>query len=290
MISHYNGQKGRFLPFSIPDDLLSGTTTPADFTPAGHQWRYAAKPTADDVSVDGGTNLHNLTVELETVPPENTIAQGVRLRVRATLQVGSPLLGIFISAESALTAGAATAGTTLADLLTVTATLATGITNDYSPFTATATLVAGAAAGVSIDVAAIAYSQSSLWSGLTAASNAGMTNGVYAETVQTGTNYNNHAWVQMDLGAVLLVATIYVGSDFDDTLQGGTSWGKSYTENKTLQYSNDATTWTDIGSTGTFSAGIKTFSVSFSARYIRIITTAPGGDYLVVTEFYAISS
>ena len=107
VIAHYNGQQGRFLPFAIPDELLSGTTTPADFTPADHQWRYAAKPTAEDISVDGGTNLHNLTVELETVPPENTIVQGARLRARAGLQAGSPQLGIFLDATVSLAAGAA---------------------------------------------------------------------------------------------------------------------------------------------------------------------------------------
>lgn len=105
VIAHYNGQQGRFLPFAIPDDLLSGTTTPADFTPTGHQWRYAAKPTVEDISVDDGTNLHNLTVELETVPPENTIAQGARLRARASLRAGSAQLGEFLDVFTLLDAG-----------------------------------------------------------------------------------------------------------------------------------------------------------------------------------------
>jgi len=66
VIGHYAGQSGRFLSFAIPYDLLSGVTTPADFTPAGHQWRYAARPTVEDISIVGGTNRHNLTIELET--------------------------------------------------------------------------------------------------------------------------------------------------------------------------------------------------------------------------------
>jgi hypothetical protein len=145
VIAHYNGKQGRFLPFAIPDELLSGTTTPADFTPVGHQWRYAAKPSVEDISVDDGANLHNLTVELETVPPENTIVQGARLRVRATLQAGSAQLGIFLSAESSLAAGGATTGITLNDLLTVTATLAAGPAESASPLTVTASLAAGVA-------------------------------------------------------------------------------------------------------------------------------------------------
>jgi hypothetical protein len=122
VIGHYAGQSGRFLPFAIPNDLLSGVTTPADFTPAGHQWRYAAKPTVEDISIVGGTNLHNLTVELETVPPENTIAQGARLRVRASLQAGSAQLGEFFNVYAWLDAGA---GSVL-DPFLVTATLAAG--------------------------------------------------------------------------------------------------------------------------------------------------------------------
>jgi hypothetical protein len=107
VISHYSGQRGRFLPFAIPDDLLSGVTTPADFTPAGHQWRYAARPTVEDISIVGGTNRHNLTIELETVPPENTIVQGARLRVRIELQAGSPQLSVFLNAIASIDAGAA---------------------------------------------------------------------------------------------------------------------------------------------------------------------------------------
>lgn len=111
VIAHYNGQRGRFLPFVIPVELLSGVDTPADFTPAGHQWRYATKPTVEDISITGpsSSNVHNLTVELETVVPENTIVQGARLRVRTALQPGSPQRGEFFDVQATLTAGSAAA-------------------------------------------------------------------------------------------------------------------------------------------------------------------------------------
>jgi hypothetical protein len=130
VISHYSGQSGRFLAFAIPEDLLSGVTTPADFTPAGHQWRYAARPTVEDISIVGGTNRHNLTIELETVPPENTIAQGARLRVRASLRAGSAQLGEFFDVYAWLDAGAGSV---------------------VDPFLVTATLTAGAASSVLTD-------------------------------------------------------------------------------------------------------------------------------------------
>jgi hypothetical protein len=147
VIGHYAGQSGRFLPFAIPDDLLSGVATPADFTPVGHQWRYAARPTVEDISIVGGTNRHDLTIELETVPPENTIAQGARLRILATLQAGSAQLGTFFNAVASLSAGEATGGQAL--LLNASASLSAGLANNGSPFvdpfTAVASLSAGAA-------------------------------------------------------------------------------------------------------------------------------------------------
>jgi hypothetical protein len=125
VIAHYAGQQGRFLPFAIPDDLLSGTDTPADFTPAGHQWRYAARPTVEDISIVGGTNVHNLTVELETVPPENTIVPGARLRVRTSFRPGSAQLGEFFDVTVAFAPGAASAAAPGLEV-TATATFAPG--------------------------------------------------------------------------------------------------------------------------------------------------------------------
>lgn len=88
----------------------------------------------------------------------------------------------------------------------------------------------------------------------------------------------------MDLGSVKNVTSVIVGSDFTNTLDGG--WGKSYTENKIVQYSNDNSNWTQAFNTGTFTQGIKTYNFSFSARYIRITSSG----WLSVTEFYAIGN
>ena len=178
VIAHYQGQRGRFLPFSIPDELLSGTDAPADFTPAGHTWRYAAKPTVEDISVDGAspTNLHNLTVEMETVPPENTIIQGARLRVRTELRPGSAQLGEFFDVQATLDAGAPSVQLDLlASVLfepgspfpvvnfDVVATLEAGqfVPPPNSLFAVTATLAPGAASSVSefdpLDLSPVAW-------------------------------------------------------------------------------------------------------------------------------------
>jgi hypothetical protein len=139
-----------------------------------------------------------------------------------------------------------------------------------------------------IDVAAITYTQSSIWSTNSAATNAGMTNGVFAETLQTATNIDAPAFVRMDFGETCLVRTIYVGCDFSNTLAGG--WGKTWTEGKRLQYSDDGTSWTDILTLGTFTSGIQSYAVDFEARYVRIANATLAPDYLAVTEFYATST
>jgi hypothetical protein len=131
---------------------------------------------------------------------------------------------------------------------------------------------------------AATYSQSSVYVDNTAATAENMTNGVFAETTQTGTNNSGLQWVQMDFGAVTSFSSIIVGSDYDNTLAGG--WGKIYSENLDVQTSNDGTSWTTIGSTGTFSAGLKTLSLSGSARYIRLSKTSA---YIALTEFYALA-
>jgi hypothetical protein len=129
---------------------------------------------------------------------------------------------------------------------------------------------------------AITYSQSSTWSGATAASNAIMTDGSFINT-GTATSLGNPAWVRMDLGAIYRVAEVVIGTATSN-IPGG--WNKSYTENRNIQFSLDNTTWTTAFSTGTFASnGIYTFSASFTARYVRIATTS--NDYVAISEFYA---
>lgn len=87
---HYADQLGGFLPFVISDDLLIGTTTPADFTPTGHRWRYSGSPLVEDVPLDDGAplNRHNVEIELECIPPESRWAAGLRLRATVTWRPG----------------------------------------------------------------------------------------------------------------------------------------------------------------------------------------------------------
>lgn len=81
---HYREQKGGFLPFLLPSELLAGTTDdPEVFTPPGYQWKYAKAPEVADIPIPGDipTNRHDLIVELVSVPPEQSLIAGLLAEV-----------------------------------------------------------------------------------------------------------------------------------------------------------------------------------------------------------------
>jgi hypothetical protein len=83
--THYIGQQGRFISFFIPNDLLSGMSTPASFTPTGYSWTYAAPPQISDVAC----GRYDVAVELTTVPPEGANINGAELTVNTSLAAGA---------------------------------------------------------------------------------------------------------------------------------------------------------------------------------------------------------
>jgi hypothetical protein len=142
--------------------------------------------------------------------------------------------------------------------------------------------------GFELVIPNITYSQSSVYvDGAYAQKTAsfdGMTNGIYDEFYETGTDYiYPEEWIQMDLGSVAKVNKVVIGADYDTTLGG--YYGSSYSTNKDVQYSIDGTNWTTVFNTGTFTQPIQTYDVDINARYIRIVCV---GDYLALTEFYAL--
>jgi prepilin-type N-terminal cleavage/methylation domain-containing protein len=127
------------------------------------------------------------------------------------------------------------------------------------------------------------YSQSSVYGTNQAADQATMTNNIFTESLQTGTNSGVDQFVKIDFGSTQTISKVVVGSDFNNVLAGG--WNKSYAENKLIQVSTDNLNWTTVANTGTFNLAMQVYSfASTSARYVRIYT--PSG-YLAVTEFYA---
>jgi len=83
--SHYIGQQGRFLSFAIPSSLLSGMTTPANFTPTGYSWIYAGPPQVEDIPC---AQRYNVSIELVTIPPEGANVNGAEFTVSIALAAG----------------------------------------------------------------------------------------------------------------------------------------------------------------------------------------------------------
>jgi hypothetical protein len=93
--AHYAGQRGGFESFDIPDELLSGMDTPADFTTAGQRWLHAARPEVVDIPIAGNSpiNRHDVTVELVSTPEKPAIYVPrvvYRLTALAPTVVGTP--------------------------------------------------------------------------------------------------------------------------------------------------------------------------------------------------------
>ena len=144
------------------------------------------------------------------------------------------------------------------------------------------------AVGKLVALSSITYSQSSVWTDTTAASSSAMSDGSYNTGTQTGTNFDLNGFIQMDLGSICNVTEVIVGCDFDQVLPPG-DWEIGNTENLRIMISNtgSAGSFTEIGNTGTFSTGIKTFPVSASGRYIRITSDVGVQQFICCTEFYA---
>jgi hypothetical protein len=89
--SHHAGAKGSFQAFTLPDQIWSGSDTPAWFTPSGYQWIYAGKPEIEEINADGATNacLYNVSIELEAVPISRTMLLGATFKVAVDWIPGS---------------------------------------------------------------------------------------------------------------------------------------------------------------------------------------------------------
>jgi hypothetical protein len=110
--------------------------------------------------------------------------------------------------------------------------------------------------------------------------------------LQTGTQAATYGaageWIKMDLGATYTVDTVIVGNASSTVPPGG--WSSSYTNNLSLQYSLNDSTWTTILNTGDKSAFTFLYTLSFSAvsaRYIRLLNGGVG--FVALTEFYALA-
>lgn len=101
------------------------------------------------------------------------------------------------------------------------------------------------------------------------------------------------SWVKTDLKSSMLVESIVIGYDRNETIYGG--WGTSYSVSGAsvgtcrLQSSDNDSTWTDVvvnlpnyTTAGSPSNGLATVTVNTTCRYLRIYSPF---TYFALTEF-----
>lgn len=126
--AHYNGQKGQFLSFDLPNAVFTGVQQKAYISPAGYSWIYSKSPAVRDIV----NNRYTVDVELECVPPEGANVTGFNGAVATVIMggaatAGASLAGAGLTSTVSMGSGAATADYEAAAVdLPVTVTLEVG--------------------------------------------------------------------------------------------------------------------------------------------------------------------
>ena len=107
--AHYNGQKGQFLSFNLPNEVFTGIGQKAYVSPAGYSWIYRKAPAVRDIV----NNRYTVDVELECVPPEGANISGFYGTVAAVPVMGAvtanaSIVGAGLTSAVSIGSGAAT--------------------------------------------------------------------------------------------------------------------------------------------------------------------------------------
>jgi hypothetical protein len=87
-----------------------------------------------------------------------------------------------------------------------------------------------------------------------------------------GTNNEASAWIEADLGSSKAIGNVQL-MDITTSESCVGPWGPPYTNGATVQYSNDNSTWTNVGTVSGATDGAYV-TISFggaSARYVRLL-------------------
>ena len=93
--------------------------------------------------------------------------------------------------------------------------------------------------------------------------------------------YSDPQWLEVDLGSPQQICSV------------GISWEAAYASAFQIQTSNDNSTWTNVYATTTGAGGSQTFSVSATARYIRVYATVRAtqwGDSIFEFDVYGLTT
>jgi hypothetical protein len=132
----------------------------------------------------------------------------------------------------------------------------------------------------------VIFTQSSVYSGTTAANYTGMNDNTASGAAgQAATNTAIGEFIKADCGATKYIGNIIIGYDYLSNLPTG--WGVTYTAGLNVEGSTDNTNWILITTTPTYgltgsSNGLVSIDVAGNWRYIRL---TKAGNYVLTTEF-----
>ena len=88
--NHYNGRRGELRSFALSAEVLSyGNIT--DYVPGNYLWRYAGPGSVEDLPCGG----HNVSLTIETVPPDAASVVGAQLLISLRMSAGAAAGGDF---------------------------------------------------------------------------------------------------------------------------------------------------------------------------------------------------
>ena len=130
------------------------------------------------------------------------------------------------------------------------------------------------------------YSNSTLYGGGNVAATYANMNEDNASGANGATAVQGPGYIRVDLGSMRTVGRVIVGYDYLDNLAGG--WGTTFGKGLSVQVSSNATTWTTVTTTPTYSStGVSNglvpviFPAQVQARYIQLWKN----DIFGITEF-----
>jgi hypothetical protein len=85
ILTHYQGQRGNFESFVLPDDVWSGVSTVSDYSLTSYRWCYIEPPTVSDLPCGN----HIVELSLATVPPEGVNLNGLTSLVALLISGGN---------------------------------------------------------------------------------------------------------------------------------------------------------------------------------------------------------
>jgi cytochrome c553 len=109
---HYYGQLGRFIPFQLSTELLSGMANPSAVTPTGYQWIYVSSPKVTDFptgTAAAPSCRHDVELELELVPEVSALVSGANWVALAAMAGGAADSGEILLSGATWSAAAAIA-------------------------------------------------------------------------------------------------------------------------------------------------------------------------------------